>query len=92
MLMEKPSMVEETLKNLIAKCLRRNDFVLTPYCTFKELGVDSLDVVHIMVALEDKLNIDIVDNDLKAIKNMGTFINYIEQKVAEKTVNRNKHI
>lgn len=92
MLMEKPSMVEETLKNLIAQCLRRKDFVLTPYCTFRELGVDSLDVVHILVALEDTLNIDIVDNDLKAIKNMAAFIHYIEQKVAEKTANCNKRI
>jgi acyl carrier protein len=84
MLKENPVRVEETLKYLIAKCLRRDNFVLDPSCTFKDLGIDSLDVVHIMVSLEDSLNIEIVDKDLIAIKNMGAFINYLEKKVAEK--------
>jgi len=84
MLKEKPAPVKETLKNLIAKRLRRDNFALDPSCTFKDLGVDSLDVVHIMVALEDALNIEIIDEDLKVIKNIGAFINYLERKVAEK--------
>ncbi len=81
---EKPAQVEKTLKALIAKCLRRDNFVLDPSSTFKDLGVDSLEVVHILVALEDSLDIEIVDSDLKDIKNMGAFIVYLEKRVAEK--------
>jgi acyl carrier protein len=84
MLKEKPAQVEETLRYLIAKRLRHDNFAMNPTCTFKDLGVDSLDVVNIMVALEDTLNIEIVDEDLKTIKNMGAFIAYLKQKVAEK--------
>jgi acyl carrier protein len=84
MLKERPAKVEETLKNLIAKCLRHDNFVMEPSCTFKDLGIDSLDVVHILVALEDSLNIEIIDKDLKAINNIGAFITYLEQKVSEK--------
>ena len=81
---EKPAQVEEILKSLIAKCLHRENFTIDPSCTFKDLGIDSLDVVHIMVSLEDSLNIEIVDKDLKTIKNMGAFIAYLDKKVAER--------
>jgi acyl carrier protein len=37
------------------------------------------------VALEDHFNIEIVDEELEAITNMGDFINYIDRKVAENT-------
>jgi acyl carrier protein len=81
---EKLPQVEKVLKDLITKCLRRDDFVLDPNSTFKDLGIDSLEVVHILVALEDSLDIEIVDEDLKSIKNMGALIVYLKQKVVEK--------
>ncbi len=76
--------VEETLHRLIARATKNESVVITPGCTFKDLGVDSLEVVHILVALEDKLGIDINDKDLAAIHNMKAFIDYLEEKVARK--------
>lgn len=75
--------VQETLERLISKAKKRDRVIITPECTFKDLEVDSLEVVHILVALEDELGIDINDADLKGIHNMGSFIEYLEQKVVE---------
>ncbi len=81
---EKTLDIEETLRKIVGKIIRKENVVLTPTTTFKELGADSLDVVQIMVALEEAYDIELVDEDLKAINNMGGFIDYIKKKVAEK--------
>jgi acyl carrier protein len=79
--------VEETLSRLIAKATKNKTVVINPESTFKDLGVDSLEVVHILVALEDKLGIDINDKDLAAIHNMKAFIKYLDEKVSKKYPN-----
>jgi acyl carrier protein len=81
---EKTLEVEETLRKIVAKITRKENVILTPTTTFKELGADSLDVVQIMVALEEAFDIELVDEDMKAISNMGGFIDYVKKKVAEK--------
>jgi acyl carrier protein len=73
--------VEDTLKKIIERVVRKENLVLSQNATFKELGADSLDVVQIMVALEEQLNIELVDEELKTITNMAGFIIYIQQKV-----------
>jgi acyl carrier protein len=81
---DKTTEVEETLRKIIAKIIRKEDIVLNPATTFKELGADSLDVVQVMVALEETFDIELVDEDMKSISNMGGFIDYVKKKVAEK--------
>jgi acyl carrier protein len=76
--------VEETLRKIVAKIIRNENVVLTPTTTFKELGADSLDVVQIMVALEETYDIELVDEDMKSLTNLGEFIAYVKKKVAEK--------
>ncbi len=84
MAIEKAASVEETLQKTMAKILRKENLVLTPTTTFKELGADSLDVVQVMVAIEEAFDIELVDEELKGITNMGNFIDYVKKKVAEK--------
>ena len=84
MAVDKTAEVEETLRKIVAKITRNENVVLTPTTTFKELGADSLDVVQIMVALEEAFDIELVDEELKAINNMGGFIDYVKKKVAAK--------
>jgi len=76
--------VEETLRKIVAKIIRNENVVLTPTTTFKELGADSLDVVQIMVTLEETYDIELIDEDMKSLTNLGEFIAYIKKKVAEK--------
>ncbi len=84
MVTENTTAVEETLRKIVAKIIRKEDVQLTPTTTFKELGADSLDVVQIMVALEEAFDIELVDEELKSINNMGGFIDYVKKKVADK--------
>ena len=85
MSINKAQTVEETLRKIIARILRNENVVLTPTTTFKELGADSLDVVQVMVTLEETYNIELVDEELKALDNMGGFIDYVKKKVAAKS-------
>jgi acyl carrier protein len=84
MAIDKNQEVEETFRKIVAKITRKDNVVLTPATTFKELGADSLDVVQIMVALEEAFDIELVDEEMKVISNMGGFIDYVKKKVAEK--------
>ena len=76
--------IEETVKNIVIKIVRKPDVEFTPTTTFKDLNADSLDIVQMLVALEDTYDIEIDDQELQAVTNMGEFIAYIERKVAEK--------
>jgi len=46
----------------------------TPDKTWSELDVDSLDLVELVKALEDKFGITISDDDLKPIESVGAAI------------------
>ncbi len=76
--------VEETVRKIVTKVVRKPDVDFTPTSTFKDLNADSLDIVQILVALEDTYDMEIVDEELQEITNMGDFIAYIERKIAEK--------
>jgi acyl carrier protein len=76
--------VEETLKKITARVLRKENIDFGPATTFKDLGADSLDVVQIMVALEESLDIELVDEEMKAITNMSGFLAYVQKKVDDK--------
>ena len=76
------SAVEEKVKEIIIKIVRKPELDFTPTTTFKDMEADSLDIVQILVALEDTYDIEIIDEDLQEIANMGDFVAYIERKVA----------
>ena len=76
--------VEETVRKIVTKVVRKPDVDFTPTSTFKDLNADSLDIVQILVALEDTYDMEIVDEELQEITNMGAFIAYIERKITEK--------
>ena len=76
--------VEETVKKIVTRIVRKPDTDFTPATTFKDLKADSLDIVQILVAIEDSYDIEIVDEELQEVANMGDFIAYVERKIAEK--------
>jgi acyl carrier protein len=83
--MEEQATVEETIKKIVTRILRKQDVDITSNATFKEAGADSLDIVQILVALEDNYDIELQDEDLKAVKNMKEFVEYVKSKVAQKS-------
>lgn len=49
-----------------------------PETTFEELDVDSLDLVELVKALEDRFGVEISDDDLKGITSVGDAIKLVE--------------
>ncbi|WQX77571.1 acyl carrier protein [Helicobacter pylori] len=55
---------------------------LTPEAEFvKDLGVDSLDIVELIMALEEKFGIEIPDEQAEKIVNVGDVMRYIEKQL-----------
>jgi acyl carrier protein len=82
MTIEDTTSVVETVKQITAKILHKSDF--DPTKSFADLDADSLDIVQILVAVEDKYDIEVMDDELQSIQNLGEFVAYIERKIAEK--------
>ncbi len=49
-----------------------------------DLGADSLDIVELVMALEEELEIDIPDEEAQKITTVGSAVEYVEKKQAEK--------
>ena len=76
--------VEERVRKIVTKIVRKPDTDFTPTATFKDFDADSLDIVQILVAVEDAFDIEIQDEELQDITDMGGFVACIERKIAEK--------
>ena len=62
----------DKLAEIIADQLSVNAEDITPDTSFADdLNADSLDLVEVIVTLEDELNIQSPDDDLKGIKTVG---------------------
>lgn len=46
----------------------------------EDLGADSLDVVELVMALEEKFDIEIPDDEAEKIRTVKDVVNYIESK------------
>ncbi len=75
-------MVEEKVKEIIAKQLGVNPTEVTPEASFVEdLGADSLDTVELVMAFEEAFNIEIPDEDAEKIVKVSNAIDYIKKKM-----------
>ena len=76
-------MVEEKVKEIIAKQLGVNAAEVTPEASFVEdLGADSLDTVELVMAFEETFNIEIPDEDAEKIAKVKDAVEYIKSKQA----------
>ena len=56
-------MVFEAIAELVAERVEKDVSEITPESSFKELGIDSLDTVELLMNLEDKLDMEIELDD-----------------------------
>ncbi|GAA6850014.1 acyl carrier protein [Helicobacter pylori] len=69
----------EDIQAVIAEQLNVDVVQVTPEAEFvKDLGADSLDVVELIMALEEKFGIEIPDEQAEKIVNVGDVVKYIE--------------
>ena len=70
---------------VIAKTQHLDAVKITLDSSFEELGVDSLDGVNILFALENDLDIHIPDEAAKAIRSVRQTVEGVEKLLAQKT-------
>ena len=69
----------EKIREIIADKLSINEDEITMDSAFLEdLNADSLDIVELIMALEDELDMEIPDEDAENFKTIGDIVEYIE--------------
>jgi len=73
--------IADDVKQIIVEQLGVKAEEVTPDASFiDDLGADSLDTVELVMALEEKFEIEIPDEDAEKITTVGNAIKYIEEK------------
>jgi len=77
--------VEEDVKQIISEHLGVDIGQVTLDASFvNDLGADSLDTVELVMALEEKFDLEIPDEEAEKLDTVGKAINYIKQHQEEK--------
>lgn len=73
------SAVYGDVKEIIADRLAVEESKVVPEATFvDDLGADSLDIVELVMALEEKFGLEISDEDAQKIATVSDAVQYIE--------------
>jgi len=76
--------IETDVKEIIVEQLGVEETQVTEGAKFvDDLGADSLDTVELVMALEEKFNMEIPDQDAEKIIAVGDAINYIKDHSEE---------
>ncbi len=69
----------EEVKKIIVDLLGSEEAKITPEARFREeLEADSLDLVELIMAFEDKFGAEISDEDAQSITTVGEAVKYID--------------
>ncbi len=71
--------------SIIAKTQHLDTSKVTLDSSYEELGIDSLDGVNILFALENELDIQIPDEAAKQIRSVRQTVEGVEKLLAQKT-------
>ncbi len=73
--------VEEQVKSIVVEQLKVDAETVKPEASFADdLGADSLDIVQLVMALEEKFKISIPDEDAEKIRTVGEAVSYVGEK------------
>ncbi|MDE6978687.1 MAG: acyl carrier protein [Helicobacter sp.] len=73
----------EEVKAIVVEQLNVEEAIVKPESKFTEdLNADSLDVVELVMAIEEKFGVEIPDNEAEKIKTVGDVVSYIESHKA----------
>ena len=72
-------MVLEKVKAILAEQFDVDEDKITADTDLQEdLGADSLDVVDLLMSIEDEFDVEVPDEEIENIKNVGALVSYIE--------------
>lgn len=74
----------DKIKEIIADKLSLNEDDITMDSSFvDDLNADSLDIVELIMALEDELEMEIPDEDVEGFTTVGDVVRYVKSHVEE---------
>ena len=73
-------MVFDRVKEIIVDELGVDAEAVTIDSTLEDLGADSLDAVELIMAVEEEYDLEIAEDDAKAMKSVKNIVDYIESK------------
>ncbi len=76
--------LEQELIDLVAKEALVDVDKLKTNATLEEIGLDSVDLVSVVFAVEDKYGVTIGENDLEKTATLGDMLKLITSKIEEK--------
>jgi len=76
--------VEEEIRDIVSKIAHIDKSIITREATFKEMKADSLDIVQALVAVEEKYDIEIPDEEAQKFNNFGDFVDFVDKEAAKK--------
>ena len=73
----------ESVKSIIVELLSIDEAKVTPEARFREdLEADSLDLVELIMAFEEKYGAEISDEDAQKLTTVGEVVKYIETQMS----------
>lgn len=79
-----PESVRDRVIALVARAKQLPLGDVSPETTFEELGLSSLDAFNIIADLEEELGIEIPNDEVMTLRNVGDTIAAVEKQVAER--------
>ncbi|MFT0533971.1 acyl carrier protein [Castellaniella hirudinis] len=71
--------IQSSTYKIISECLGIPESSITPDSSLDSLGADSLDVIEIVMALEDRMGIEISDAEFEACESVRDVIELVER-------------
>ncbi len=72
--------IENVVRTVLSDEFKVKEDAIADAATFKELGLDSLDVVSFVMALEDRLGLEIPERELEGVRTYGDALALLERK------------
>ena len=71
----------DRIRDLLADQLGISADSITAESTFTDdLGIDSLDMVDMVMTLEDEFDVTIPDDEMETLRTVGDLVNYVEEQ------------
>jgi acyl carrier protein len=75
--------IEEILRTTIAEQLGIAEDEIAATSSFgSDLGADSLDILELILAMEEHLELDLPDEDMKRLKTVQEWVDYLNQRMS----------
>ena len=73
--------IQESVRTTLIEEFKVDPDAISPEATFKRMGLDSLDMVSMAMSLEDRLGVELPDEELVGIESLGQALDLLQRKV-----------